>query len=161
MQIKYLKPFLFFIPAVILQLVIVPLISIEGVIPDFITIVLIYFTLSSGQFYGTILGFTFGLVFDLVSGGVLGSAMFSKTLAGFLAGYFYNENKIEINTNTYLFVVIVLIIASVDSVLYTSLSASSTKSLITVLVFSGLLPGAYSAVISFPLVIFKRKAVIE
>jgi rod shape-determining protein MreD len=161
MQIKYLKPFLFFIPAVILQLVIVPLISIEGITPDFITIVLIYFVLSSGQFYGTVLGFTFGLIFDLVSGGVLGSAMFAKTLTGFLAGYFYNENKIEYNTQTYVFVVVVFIISTVDSIIYTALSSAAQKSLVTLLLFSGILPGVYSAIISFPFVIFKRKNVIE
>ena len=88
MQIKYIKPFLFFIPAVILQLVVVPLISIEGVVPDLVIIVLVYSVMNIGQFYGTALGFSFGLLFDLVSGGVLGSAMFSKTLTGFPCGIF-------------------------------------------------------------------------
>ena len=161
MQIKYIKPFLFFIPAVILQLVVVPLISIEGVVPDLVIIVLVYSVMNIGQFYGTALGFSFGLLFDLVSGGVLGSAMFSKTLTGFLAGYFYNENKVEINTGSYFFLVIVLLVSIADSIIYTSLSSASSKSLLMLLFFSGLLPGIYTTILSVPFVIFKRKSVIE
>ncbi len=161
MQSKYIKPFILFIPALILQMVAVPLISIEGVAPHLITILLVYSVLSTGQFYGTALGFSFGLVFDLVSGGVLGSAMFSKTLAAFIAGYFYNENKIEYNTKTYLFPLIVALIATVESVIYTSLSSSTQKSFFLLLFLSGLLPGLYTAVLSFPLVIFRKKSELE
>lgn len=160
-QIKYIKPFLFFIPALILQLTVVPLISIESVAPDLITIVLVYAVLLNGQFYGTAAGFVFGFVFDLVSGGVLGSAMFSKTLAGFITGYFYNENKIEYYTKTYWFSVIILIIAMVDSIIYTALSSSAQKSFLMMLFWGGILPGIYSAVVSFPFVIIKRKNEIE
>lgn len=160
-QIKYIKPFLFFIPALILQLTVVPLISIESVAPDLITIVLVYAVLLNGQFYGTAAGFVFGFIFDLVSGGVLGSAMFSKTLAGFITGYFYNENKIEYYTKTYWFSVIILIIAMVDSIIYTALSSSAQKSFLMMLFWGGILPGIYSAVVSFPFVIIKRKNEIE
>lgn len=160
-QIKYIKPFLFFIPALILQLTVVPLISIESVAPDLITIVLVYAVLLNGQFYGTVAGFVFGFIFDLVSGGVLGSAMFSKTLAGFITGYFYNENKIEYYTKTYWFSVIILIIAMVDSIIYTALSSSAQKSFLMMLFWGGILPGIYSAVVSFPFVIIKRKNEIE
>jgi rod shape-determining protein MreD len=161
MNYKYLKPFLYFIPAVILQLIVVPLIAIENVVPDLVTIVLVYFVLNLGQFYGTALGFAFGLLFDLVSGGVFGSAMLSKTMAGFLTGYFYNENKIEYNTQTYLFIAILFIIASIESVIFTALSSASPKALTVLLLTGGILPGLYSAAVSFPVVIFKRKSVIE
>ncbi len=161
MNFKYLKPFLYFIPAVILQLIVVPLIAIENVVPDLVTIVLVYFVLNIGQFYGTALGFAFGLFFDLFSGGVFGSAMLSKTLAGFLTGYFYNENKVEYYTQTYAFVIIILIISSAESIIYTALSSAVPKSLMVLIFTGGLLPGIYSSIVSFPVVIFKRKSIIE
>lgn len=161
MNNKYIQPFILFIPALILQLTVVPLIAIEGAVPDLITIVLVYSVLNSGQFYGTALGFTFGLIFDLVSGGVLGSAMFAKTLAAFIAGYFYNENKIEYFTQTYFFVAIVFIISFIDSIIYTALSSSVQKSFVMMALYAGLLPGIYSAIVCFPVIIFKRKNVLE
>lgn len=161
MNFKYLKPFLYFIPAVILQLVVVPLIAIENVVPDIVTIVLVYFVLNLGQFYGTALGFMFGFFFDLFSGGVFGSAMLSKTMAGFLTGYFYNENKVELNTQTYLFAVILVIISSIESIIFTALSSSAPKSLMVLLLTGGILPGLYTSIVSFPMLIFKRKNVIE
>jgi rod shape-determining protein MreD len=161
MNFKYLKPFLYFIPAVIIQLVVVPLIAVENIVPDVVTIVLVYFVLNIGQFYGTLLGFTFGFLFDIISGGVFGSAMLSKTMAGFLAGYFYNENKIEYNTQTYLFVFIIFLISSLESIIYTALSSPAPKALTVLILTGGLLPGIYSSVVSFPVVIFKRKNVME
>ncbi len=160
-QLKYIKPLLFFIPALILQLTVIPLISIENVVPDLITIVLVYAVLLNGQFYGTAAGFVFGFLFDLISGGVLGSAMFSKTLAGFITGYFFNENKIEYYTKTYWFTIIVFIIAVVESIVYTALSSSTQKSFFMMLFWGGILPGLYTAVIRFPFVIIKRKNQIE
>jgi len=160
-QNKYIRTFIFFIPALILQLTVVPLIAIENAVPDLILILLVYTVLNVGQFYGTAIGFAFGLIFDLVSGGVLGSSMFSMTFAAFITGYFFNENKIEYFTKTYWFAVIVFIITFINSIIYTALSSSEPKSIVMMFLFAGLLPAFYSAVICFPMLIFKRKNVLE
>src|SRR5690606_8443252 len=111
----YILLSIIFIPALILQLAIVPLVSFGAFSPDLVILLLVYFTLLKGQLFGTIAGAIFGLIFDLVSGNVLGITMFSKTIAGFVAGYFYNENKIESNTASISFAIIVFISAFVDS----------------------------------------------
>ena len=69
MKIKYLIPFLILIPVIIIQLTIVPFISIEEVVPDLLLIALVYFSIAQGQLFGTSLGACYGLVFDYRPGG--------------------------------------------------------------------------------------------
>ncbi len=156
MRLKFLIPFIIFIPALIIQLTIIPYFSFDYIIPDLVVIVLVYFTLQNGQIYGSLLGFVFGLIIDIVTGGVLGSAMFAKTLAGFLAGYFYNENKIPYNTGSLLFVFIVFLSGTVDSMIHSFFSTTETNlSLFFIIFEQGLLPGMYTAIVSL-VVIFKN-----
>lgn len=162
MKYKYYLPIIIFFPLAVIQLTAVPLISINQVGPDLILVLLVYFTLSNGQVYGTVLGFVFGFLFDLISGGLLGSAMFSKTLAGFSAGYFYNENKIEFNTGTLIFIAIVFVCAAIDSFAYSVLSYSGTGISVIYLIFEmSILPGTYTAILTFPFLIFKTKKIMS
>lgn len=159
---KYIVPVIIFIPIAIIQLTLVPLISIESVAPDLVTILLVYFTLKNGQMYGTILGFVFGLLFDLMSGGLLGSAMFAKTLAGFITGYFYNESKIVENTNSIKIVYIVLVASIFDSSIYSLLALPETVVSISSVIFEeGLLPALYTSMLSLTIVLFSpfRKSI--
>ena len=103
MKIDYLVAILLFFPLLIIQTTIVPLIAINGVIPDLIIILLAFYALKMGQLHGTILGFIYGLLFDLITGGLLGSSMLSKTVTGFVIGYFYNENKKDIYLKSFIF----------------------------------------------------------
>ncbi|MGE5437236.1 MAG: rod shape-determining protein MreD [Syntrophothermus sp.] len=155
---NYIFPFLLFIPLLIIQLTLVPLISIRGFVPDLILILLVFYTLQSGQIYGTVLGFIFGFLYDLVTGSLIGSMMFAKTAAGFTAGYFANENKIETYFKSYSFTLIVLLCAVIDSLLYSIFSSKEFTFNILLLFFEqGLLPGIYTAIISFIVVFFYPK----
>ncbi|MGE5364691.1 MAG: rod shape-determining protein MreD [Bacteroidota bacterium] len=155
MRTDYIYAILIFIPLTVLQLTIIPLISFNQIAPDLILIVLVYYTLKLGQIHGTILGFIMGLIFDMVSGGVIGSAMFAKTMSGFLTGYFYNENKMEFNLNSFMLLLIIFGVGSIDSVIYTFFSTTEINTSLFMLIFmQGLLPGLYSAVVSLPLIIF-------
>lgn len=81
--------------------------------------------------------------------------MFAKTLSGFLTGYFYNENKMEFNLNSFMLLLIIFGVGSIDSVIYTFFSTTETNTSLFMLIFvQGLLPGLYSAVVSLPLIIF-------
>ncbi|MBU2492564.1 MAG: rod shape-determining protein MreD [Bacteroidetes bacterium] len=156
MLLRLLIPILIFIPLAILQLTVVPLISIDFIVPDLILILLVFFTLRNGQIYGSILGFLLGLLFDLVSGGLIGAAMFSKTLAGFLAGYFFSEKRVETNLDSTMFIVIIFICAFVDSLFYSLLASSETDITIINLFFEfGILPAFYTAAVSLPIIVFK------
>lgn len=159
---NFLKPILIFIPIASIQLVVVPLLSLNGIIPNLIVILICFYTLKFGQIYGTLLGFVIGLIFDLISGGLLGAFMLTFTITGFSAGYFYNENKVEVNTTTYVFTVIVLLCATVNSFLYTLISSTDNNINIFILVFEGgILPGLYTAFFSLSIIVlYSRKVFV-
>lgn len=158
MRTEIIFIFILFIPVVVLQATIVPFISIQGVTPDLIIILLIFYTLKFGQLPGTLLGFAFGFFFDLISGGLLGTSMFSKTLAGFIGGYFYNENKVDTYLNSFTFSGIILTCSLVDSVIFSFLSSIDFTANIIQLIFEeGLLPAIYTALISLLIMIFSPR----
>ncbi len=108
--------------------------------------------------FGTVSGFVIGFFFDIFTGGMLGAAMFSKTLAGFTAGYFFNENKVQYNLNSYLFVLIVLFCGALDSMFYQILISKNIEINFPVLFFKqSILPAAYTSIISLIWIIFKPK----
>ena len=95
-------------------------IVIGGIVPDVPLIAVVYLALRRGQVAGTVAGFGMGLALDLISGpdGMLGLSALAKTSAGFLAGYFYNENKMNQTLGSYQFVVIVILASAAHNLLY-------------------------------------------
>lgn len=161
MRSNYLLVVLLFFPLAILQLTIIPYLSFRQITPDLIIILLVFFTLQTGQMHGTILGFVFGALFDLFSGGILGSAMFAYTVSGFICGYFYNENKIDQNIRTFTFLAIVFVVDTFESVIYSFFSTSDISTNLVIIFFEhGLLPGIYTAVIALPIVIFQPRKLL-
>jgi hypothetical protein len=81
--------------------------------------------------------------------------MLAKTLAGFIAGYFANENKIEIYFKSYNFALIVLLCSVINSVINAFFSSIELNSNLLIMVFQlGLLPGLYTAVVSLISIVF-------
>ena len=99
---------------------IVPFIAIGDVVPDLPLLLVISIAIRRGQIPGTLAGFFIGLTLDLLSGGdgVMGLSALTKTVAGFLAGYFYNENKTFQTLGGSQFPVIVLLAGAMHNVLY-------------------------------------------
>jgi rod shape-determining protein MreD len=158
MRSSYLISSIIFIPLIIIQLTVIPLISIQGIIPDLIMILLMFYTLKEGQMYGTVMGFVFGVMFDLISGGVLGSAAFAKTLSGFIGGYFYNENTSQAYLTTYRFALVVLLCSLIDSTLFSFFSGSDFDySLAVMFLRQGIIPAVYTAVVSNLVLLFVPK----
>ena len=102
---------------VALQTTIVNFTSIANIIPDIMMIWIVYIAITEGQIPATLYGFAIGLLLDLVSGQFLGLSALSKTFAGFLAGYFYSENKMQMNLANYQFLVIVGIVSMVHKLI--------------------------------------------
>ncbi len=153
---QFLIPALIFIPVAILQMTVVPLISLDYIAPDLIIILLVFFSIKNGRTYGSILGFVFGIIFDFISGGLIGSAAFAKTIAGFTAGYFKDENEMETDLNTFKFVSIVFLCDIINSFFIGLLGSMEIKFSLTFLLFEvSLLPAIYTAVLSFSVAIFK------
>ncbi|HPN39800.1 MAG TPA: rod shape-determining protein MreD [Melioribacteraceae bacterium] len=155
---SFVFPLLIFIPLLILQLTVIPLISYNNIVPDLIILPVVYFAVKKGQRFGMLLGFVLGLLFDLFSGGLIGPAMFSKTITGFIAGYFYNENKIDLTLGSAFFMVIVLICASIDSLFYSLFSVTENLSTFTTfLIKRSIFPGLYTSAFSLPSIIYNNK----
>lgn len=152
---------LIFFPVLLLQTTVIPLISLNGVVPDLIVILLVFYTINNNQIFGSVLGFIYGFFFDLITGSLLGSAMISKILAGFIAGYFSSENKRNIYLKPVNFSLIVFFAALVDEVIYSFFSSMDFNTNIFTLLFDhAFLPALFTAVLSIFLIFFypKRKS---
>jgi rod shape-determining protein MreD len=148
----YAQPVIIFVPLLILQLTMIPLFSIEGVVPDLTTILLVLIAVRRGQIQGTIYGFIFGLFYDIFTGGLIGSAMFSKTLAGFTAGYFFSESVEDSSALGFKFISVLFLCASLDSYFYSLLGTTELSAGIQYFLFDYLIfPGLYTALVSLPL----------
>lgn len=157
-MMNYLKPILYFIPLLLIQLVVVPLISIYGIVPNLILLVAVYYALLGGQIYGMILGFIFGFFFDLFSGGILGASMLSMTIASFAIGYFYNENRVDTNTASYFFLIVLFIAAFINSLVYSFAGNFNPEMKFTALLLEGaLLPAVYTTVFGLGIVAFNMR----
>lgn len=158
MRTQYFIPVILFFLLLIMQTTIVPLIEIQGIVPDLILILLVYYTLQNGQVYGTVLGFSFGFLFDLIAGSLIGSSMISKTLAGFIGGYFAGETRREKNLSSFYFPLIVFVCALIDSIVSAFFSGPEISRNILLIFFEqGMLPAFYTAILSFIVVIFTPK----
>ena len=160
MKWMHFTPFIIFFFIYVAQITVVPFIRLAGVVPDFVLILLVYFSISRGQLYGTVLGATFGLLIDLISGNLLGLSMLSKTIAGFTAGYFTGETKKDTNVSNYNFALIVLLCSIVDTSVFTFFSAFDLQTNVLAILFEqALLPSLYTAVVSILFIIypFRRK----
>lgn len=158
MRSDYILSFVLFFPLLILQTTIIPLVSINGIVPDVILILLVFYSMRQGQLYGTILGFIYGFLFDIITGSLLGSTMLSYTLAGFTAGYFSNENKREMYFKSYSFALIIFLCTVIESVVkafFTTIDLNA--SLLNMFFQQGMLPGIYTAVLSVFVIMFYPK----
>ncbi len=158
MRSDYFIPIFFFAILLIVQTTVVNLISINGIVPDLILILLVFYSIKTNQMYGMILGFVFGFLFDLITGSLLGSSVISKTITGFTAGYFSNENKREFYLSSYAFPLIVLLCGIIDSFVFSFFSSSDLRtSFVFLMLQQGIYPGLYSAAISVVVVFFIPK----
>ena len=161
MKWKYITPIIIFFLVYLLQITVVPFIRLAGIIPDLILIILVYYSISRGQLYGTILGAVYGLLMDLISGNLLGLSMISKTIAGFSAGYFTGETKKDTNVSTYNFSLIVLLCSFIDTIIFSLFSSFDLQTnILSILFEQALLPSLYTAVVSILFIFYpfrKRK----
>jgi len=72
--------------ALLIQLTLISSITILGIKPDLIMVVVVVFSLLKGEKEGTISGFASGLLQDIFSAGLLGINALAKTVIGFICG---------------------------------------------------------------------------
>jgi rod shape-determining protein MreD len=146
---------------ILLQTTVVRYLSLQGIVPDIVLLWIVFLAIRRGQIEGTIAGFLLGLVLDLVSGpdGMLGLAALTKTVAGFVAGYFYNENKTFQTLGGYQFLLITGLVSLVHNSLYFLIFLQgSGLGLTRILLLHGVPTTAYTtAVAVLPMFAFARK----
>ena len=143
----------------LLQTTFIPLLSLGGMVPDLLLIWVVYTGLRRGQVETTIAGFAVGLLQDLVSTQFFGLAALSKTVAGFLSGYFYNENKTDQTLGTYRFLLVVGVCSIGHNLLYflIFLQGTDISPILTTTQFT-LATTAYTmAVSALPMFAFSRR----
>ena len=72
--------------ALVIQLTLINSVTILGLKPDLIMVVVVVFSLRNGEKEGTISGFASGLLQDIFSTGLLGINALAKTVIGFTCG---------------------------------------------------------------------------
>jgi len=158
MKLKYFIALFVFIPVVLIQLTLIPLISIQGVVPNLLLITVVYFSISNGQIFGTLTGALYGLLFDLISGNLVGSNMLSNTVAGFVAGYFSGETRRDKYLYTYSFTLVVLMSALVNAMIFSFFSVMDFNTNFFQALFNhALLPAIYTAIVSILVVVVPYK----
>lgn len=148
---------------VVLDSTLIKFLSIANIVPDILVIWIVYIAVREGQMAGTTAGFFIGLATTMTgtTGGMFGLAALAKTLTGFIAGYFYNENKIYNTLGGYQFIVIVGIASLVHDILYFTifLQGSGLSWMQSVLSY-GVPTTAYTAMVALlPMFAFARKYV--
>ena len=93
-------------------------ISIAGAMPDLVLIFLAYIVISRGQLVAELTGFVLGLAIDIISSGTLGAHALSLTLAGFLLGYFYNDELAKQRLRNWPFLLFVFAASVIANLVY-------------------------------------------
>lgn len=162
MKLKYFIPLLVFIPVVLVQLTIIPFVSIQGVVPNLLLIAVVYFSILYGQTFGTVTGATYGLLFDLISGNLVGSNMLSLTVAGFIAGYFSGETRRDKYLYTYSFTLVVLMGALVNAMIFSFFAVMDFNTNFLQALFNhALLPSIYTSIVSILVVVVPYKRAFQ
>ena len=154
---KFIIPTILFLILIVIQLVIIPLVSIDTIAPNIVLIYLIIISLKYGQKLGMLFCFFIGLMFDIASGGLIGSGMFSFTLATFIAGYFYKEDFVDIIQNVKNYILIVSLSSIVFFTTYSVLGSLDVAVLTkyNFIVYVAL-SSAYTILISLLIYLFPR-----
>jgi rod shape-determining protein MreD len=114
----YIRSALVIIGLLLLQTTFLPFATLGGYVPDLFILYLVAIALRRGQIEATIIGFIIGLLQDIITTQFFGLAALSKTIAGFVAGYFFNENTAEQTLGSYRYVLLVVLCSVVHNLVY-------------------------------------------
>ena len=137
---------------------------IQGIVPNFLLVWIVYLAIREGQITSMTAGFFLGIATDLLSGGdgMLGLAAASNTVAGFVAGYFYNREKIEQTLGTSKFIVTLAIASLVHNAIYFVIFLQGSEIGWWEMLFHTMLPTTlYTTVVGLvPMFVFARRFVV-
>jgi rod shape-determining protein MreD len=125
-------------------------IAVEHITPDLLVILTVFIAVREGQFAGEIAGFLLGLMFDLISSDIIGTNALSKMLAGFIAGYFFNQQlSIQDAVGSFRFLGVVALSALAHNIVYFFFYVQPTElSFLKFFLRNGIAASLYTAVVS-------------
>lgn len=143
----------------LLQTTFIPFLSVGGFLPDLLLIWVVYVAVSRGQIEAMITGFAVGLLQDAVTMQFFGLGALTKTVAGFVAGYFFNENSTEQTLSSYRFLMIILLSSFVHNVIYYGIFLQGIQdSVFTTIIEFSVATGLYTGLVGvLPMFTFVRK----
>jgi rod shape-determining protein MreD len=146
---------------VMLQVSVAPLMSIGGIIPSFLLIGAVFVCLREGQMTGMLIVFPAGLLVDAYLSALVGITSLSLTIAVFAAGFFYDEEKTQLQLGSARSVLIVLMSALLYHGIYIfSYFQSLNIDILQLFVSHVLGSSLYTSVLSaIPVLVFARRTV--
>ncbi len=146
---------------IIVQTTLMKFLSVRDIAPDILIVWIVYLAIREGQISATVAGFLIGVIVDLLAGqdGMLGLSALAKTVAGFVAGYFYNENKTVQTLGGYYLLIAVGIAALLHHTIYFIIFLQGTGLDVTSIMLQyGLAATVYTTAIALlPMFAFARK----
>ncbi|MCB0702208.1 MAG: rod shape-determining protein MreD [Candidatus Kapaibacterium sp.] len=102
----------------LIQFSLLNFVEVQGITPDLLLILCVWIAIREGRFTGIIAGFLIGITLDIVSFDLVGINAFTKTIAGFVAGSFYQEGKEQLILHGLKFLLIVFISSFIHNLIY-------------------------------------------
>jgi rod shape-determining protein MreD len=155
----YIRSALVALGLLVLQTTFIPFLSIGGFVPDLFLIWVVYVAVRHGQMEAIITGFLVGLLQDAVTMQFFGLSALTKTIAGFVAGYFFNENSTEQTLGSYRFILILLLSSTVHNLLYYGVFLQGIQdAVVTTTIEFSVATALYTGLLSvLPMLTFVRK----
>jgi len=155
----YTRSALAVLALLLLQTTFVPFLSIGGFLPDPLLLWVVYVAIRRGHMEATITGFLVGLLQDAVSMQFFGLSALTKTIAGFVAGYFFNDNSTEQTLGSYRFLTILFLSSFVHNIVYYGIFLQGIQdSVFSTMIEFSLVTSLYTVVVGvFPMFTFVRK----
>ncbi|MFZ1572018.1 MAG: rod shape-determining protein MreD [Chlorobiota bacterium] len=128
-------------------------IEINGISPDFLVVFVVVIALIEGQFTALLTGFLVGILFDFLGNEITGTNALTLMLSGFVAGYFFVEEKsFQESIGIPRFLIALGISSIIRSVIYQVFHISPTDSKDIVYLLTSLL-GSTIYTLSFGLIL--------
>ena len=155
----YVRSALVALALLLLQTTFIPFLSVGGFLPDIFLIWVVSVAIRRGQVEATITGFVVGLLQDAVSMQFFGLSALTKTIAGFVAGYFFNDNSTEQTLGSYRFLTILFLSSFVHNIVYYGVFLQGIQdSVFTTMIVFSVFTGLYTVLLGmFPMFTFVRK----
>lgn len=155
----YTRSALAVLALLLLQTTFVPFLSIGGFLPDPLLLWVVYVAIRRGHMEATITGFLVGLLQDAVSMQFFGLSALTKTIAGFVAGYFFNDNSTEQTLGSYRFLTILFLSSFVHNIVYYGIFLQGIQdSVFSTMIEFSVVTSLYTVVVGvFPMFTFVRK----